>query len=233
MNKFYLIALMAFCSLFLTACYSDNDEPMVPQEEEQQLTETMLNEQMSGKIYERINVVPLEGSGDNWTEKDIAYPAIYTVYDFLLTYVNQYFWSRNGKMYVDFCYKSTTLREMFGDDFLDFNNYMAENNNFSYPYFVATGLKYNALTHELSTTNYAFDREEVPGMRFVLESFQNDVLVIRTEYNEPYNGITAHRTYYKATTKTPETFRDFESKTEFMAFFDYITSLWKKSRGKE
>ena len=70
-------------------------------------------------------------------------------------------------------------------------------------------------------------------MRFVIESFKDGVLIVRTEYNQPSeHGIGAHRAYYKVTTEIPSTSRDFGSKSEFLEFFDQIVSLWAESRGK-
>ena len=234
MKKFYLIPMMVVLTL-LCGCYSDNDEPLFPQipEEEEVLTEDALNQMLEGRLFALTKVVPLSGSGDSWTENDIIIPGINSIYDFLLPYVNRYFWSKNGQMFVDFNYKSSDLREKFGDDFMDFSKYMAENNGFGQPFFIATTLKYNETTHVLSTSNQAFDREEIPGMRYVIESFKDGVLVVRTEYNEPYvSNITGHRVYYKATTEIPTTSRDFGSKSEFLEFFDQIVSLWAESRGK-
>lgn len=234
MKKLYLIPMMAVLTL-LCSCYSDNDEPLFPEPTvEEVLTEKALNEKLEGRLFVCTKLAPLSVSGDTWVEKEIAMPMIHTIYDILLTYVNRYFWSKNGQMYVDFNYKNDTLRKMFGDDFMDFNNYLVENNNFGYPFFIATSLKYNETTHELSTSNQAFDREEVPGMRFVIESFKDGVLVIRTEYDKPAElGFNGHRAYYKVTTEIPPTSRDFNSKSEFLDFFDQIVSLWKESRGKE
>ena len=229
MKKFYLIPMMVVLAL-LCGCYSDNDEPIFPQVEDEELTETKLNQQMFGKFYQLTEITALEHKGEEWKEVKLVRPAIY---NFLTPYVNKYFWSKGGVMYVDFNFKENVLLETFGDDFMDFNNYMAENNNFSFPFLIATSLKYNADTQTLSTSNQAFDMEEVSGMRFVVESFKNDILVIRTEYNETNeHGISAHRAYYKVTTEIPSTSRDFGSKSEFLEFFDQIVNLWAESRGK-
>lgn len=230
MKNFYLIPMMVFLTL-LSSCYSDNDEPTFPQVEDEMLTEAMLNQQMFGKFYQLTEITALERDGEEWKEIKLARPAIY---NFLTPYVNRYFWSKGGVMYVDFNFKENVLLETFGDDFMDFNNYMAENNNFSFPFLIATKLQYDADAKVLNTSNQAFDMEEVPGMRFVVESFKNDVLVVRTEYNEPNEeGIAGHRATYKVSTDIPTTSREFNSKNEFLAFFDQIVSLWKESRGKE
>ena len=219
--KSLFMCMMLAMPLGFTACNND-DEPKV---QEQVVSENDILSFLEESEFVAGHQMPLKKVGNQW---EYGLPKItfegLNYLDFWKSITNQYFWYREGQLYIDVPFL-TYFREKEVSRWEDiaFSYYMNHHYNGAFYCFIPVTLKYDETTREITTAEKAFDLEEVPGMKFILEDFIFNTLTIRTEYDEQYGGNDGSHSSYKQTTP-PETgkYMIFKNKQEVYDFLDKV-----------
>lgn len=217
----FLAALFLVAMPFSFIACSD-DDPII---EENVLSQADILGFLAESEFVSGEQIPLRKNGSQWehgiplhTHEGMDY------LNFYRSFTNKYFWYKEGQLYIDVPFLAFIRgKELSWTERSAFSSFMTQRFPHGLSLFIPVSLYFDEVSQQFSTTEKAFDSEENPGIKFVLESFKFGTLIIRTEYSESYGGNDGSRASYKKTTPpTEETYMFFNRKQEVYEYLDQL-----------